>query len=189
MEFKLCTVDTKYIEFLRSYRKLQNVFENKDDANFIRKYIGVVFNIGRYHYYAPLSSPKETDYKVVNGRRLIRSDIPTIIRIAVQENGEMKLKGTVKLSNMIPVPESAIFNYEIAMEEDEYYKALVEKEYEVLKQKKRKILKNAERLYNQKTKEDILYSGENASKKPGYLNATVDFKYAEQMYDKYMEQN
>ena len=186
MGFKLCTIDTKYIEFLRSDRKLYNVFENKDDANFIRKYIGVVFNIGQYHYYAPLSSPKRTDYKIVNGEQIIRNDIIPIIRIAVRENEEMRLKGTVKLSNMIPVPEKAILDYDIAGEENEQYKALVEKEYEVLKQKERRILRNAECLYKQKTKEDILYSGENANKKPGYLNATIDFKYAEQMHDKYI---
>lgn len=98
----------------------------------------------------------------------------------------MRLKGTVKLSNMIPVPEKAILDYDIAGEENEQYKALVEKEYEVLKQKERRILRNAECLYKQKTKEDILYSGENANKKPGYLNATIDFKYAEQMHDKYI---
>lgn len=186
MGFKLCTIDTKYIEFLRSDRKLYNVFENKDDANFIRKYIGVVFNIGQYHYYAPLSSPKRTDYKIVNGEQIIRNDIIPIIRIAVRENEKMRLKGTVKLSNMIPVPEKAILDYDIAGEENEQYKALVEKEYEVLKQKERRILRNAKCLYKQKTKEDILYSGENANKKPGYLNATIDFKYAEQMHDKYI---
>lgn len=189
MGFRLCTIDTKYIEFLRSDRKLYNVFENKDDANFIRKYIGIVFNIGQYHYYAPLSSPKRTDYKVVNGKQIIRNDIIPIIRIVVQENEEMRLKGTVKLSNMIPVPEKAIFDYDIEKEENEQYKALIEKEYAVLKQKERKILKNAELLYRQKTKEDILYSGENANKKPGYLSATINFKYAEQMHDKYISEH
>lgn len=189
MGFRLCTIDTKYIEFLRSDRKLYNVFENKDDANFIRKYIGIVFNIGQYHYYAPLSSPKRTDYKVVNGKQIIRNDIIPIIRIVVQENEEMRLKGTVKLSNMIPVPEKAIFDYDIEREENEQYKALIEKEYAVLKQKERKILKNAELLYRQKTKEDILYSGENANKKPGYLSATINFKYAEQMHDKYISEH
>ena len=189
MGFRLCTIDTKYIEFLRSDRKLYNVFENKDDVNFIRKYIGIVFNIGQYHYYAPLSSPKRTDYKVVNGKQIIRNDIIPIIRIVVQENEEMRLKGTVKLSNMIPVPEKAIFDYDIEREENEQYKALIEKEYAVLKQKERKILKNAELLYRQKTKEDILYSGENANKKPGYLSATINFKYAEQMHDKYISEH
>lgn len=189
MGFRLCTIDTKYIEFLRSDRKLYNVFENKDDANFIIKYIGIVFNIGQYHYYAPLSSPKRTDYKVVNGKQIIRNDIIPIIRIVVQENEEMRLKGTVKLSNMIPVPEKAIFDYDIEREENEQYKALIEKEYAVLKQKERKILKNAELLYRQKTKEDILYSGENANKKPGYLSATINFKYAEQMHDKYISEH
>ena len=120
--------------------------------------------------------------KIVNGKQVIRNDIIPIIRITVRENEEMVLKGTVKLSNMIPVPENAIFDYDIDGEENEQYKALVRKEYEVLKQKEKKLLKNAKCLYKQKTKEDILYVGENTNKKPGYLSATIDFKYAEQVY-------
>ena len=131
--------------------------------------------------------PKRLGYslsydKIVNGKQVIRNDIIPIIRITVRENEEMVLKGTVKLSNMIPVPENAIFDYDIDGEENEQYKALVRKEYEVLKQKEKKLLKNAKCLYKQKTKEDILYVGENTNKKPGYLSATIDFKYAEQVY-------
>ena len=144
MEFRLCTIDKNYIDYLRSDSKLSNVFDNKDDSDFVRKYLGVVFRVGNYYYYAPLSSPKETDYKIVDGCRVIRNDIIPIIRI-------------------------------------------VTKEYIILKQKKEKILKNAKRLYRQKTCEHEIYTGN--IHKPGYLSATVDFKYAEQMHDKYIQEH
>lgn len=186
MDFKLCTIDGNYIEFLRNDIKLRNVFENKDDADFPRKYLGIVFNINEYYYYAPLSSPKRSDYKLVNGIECIRPDILTIIRIPVEENGELKLKGTLKLSNMIPVSSNMITFYNIDEEEDYGYKSLVSKEYEVLKRKKSKILKNAKMLYHQKTHENEIFT---EKPKPGYLAATIDFKYAEQMHDKYIEEH
>ena len=40
-----------------------------------------------------------------------------------------------------------------------------------------------------KTKESILYAGGNAEKRPGYLDATIDFKYAEKMHDKYTREH
>ena len=44
MNLKVCTVNTKYIEYLRNDERLSNVFENKESNNLsIRKYIGVVF--------------------------------------------------------------------------------------------------------------------------------------------------
>lgn len=187
MEFRLCTIDKDYIDYLRSDSKLSNVFDNKDDSDFVRKYLGVVFRVGNYYYYAPLSSPKETDYKIVDGCRVIRNDIIPIIRIAFEEDGCLRLKGTLKLSNMIPVPADKISYYDIEAEDDEYYKALVTKEYIILKQKKEKILKNAKRLYRQKTCEHEIYTGD--VHKPGYLSATVDFKYAEQMHDKYIQEH
>lgn len=109
------------------------------------------------------------------------------IRIITEnEDGEVELKGKLKFSSMIPVPDNVITYYNISQESNENYKILVEKEYEFILSNQDKIRRNAQILYNQKTKEDILYSCENANKKPGYLNATIDFKYAEQMHDKYI---
>lgn len=60
-ELKLYVIDNTYIEYLRSDSRLSNVFKNKDDSNFVRKYVGVVLNIGNHKYYVPLSSPKLTE--------------------------------------------------------------------------------------------------------------------------------
>jgi protein AbiQ len=94
-------------------------------------------------------------------------------------SGEPELKATLKLSNMIPVPDSELTEYDISAENDASYKDLVEKEYAFIKANSAMIKKNADVLYNQKTREGILY--ENKAK-PNYLNGTntLDFLYAEE---------
>lgn len=187
MELKLYTIDTAYVDYLQNTCGIQKVLDNKEDSAHERPYLGIVLQINAYKYYVPLSSPKNSDYFYVNGIRTIRRDIVPIIRIITEnEDGEVELKGKLKFSSMIPVPDNVITYYNISQEINQNYKILVEKEYEFILSNQDKIKRNAQILYNQKTKEDILYSGENANKKPGYLNATIDFKYAEQMHDKYI---
>ena len=187
MELKFYTIDTEYVDHLRDACGIQNVLDSKETSRFKRPYIGIVLQVDDYKYYVPLSSPKNNDYIYVNGRKTIRRDVIPIIRLIVEsENGELELKGKLKFSSMIPVPDNVITYYDISQETNEDYRMLLEKEYEFIKSNQDKIKRNARVLYNQKTKEDILYSGENANKKPGYLNATIDFKYAEQMHNKYI---
>lgn len=182
---KLYTIDSSYIAYLKKDHRLYNVFENKEESNFVRKYVGIVLNIGKYKYYVPLSSPKNTDYIYRNGIKTIRGDIIPIIRIrCIAEDGKVELKGTLKLSNMIPVPSDVISYYDINLEENPGYKILIEKEYDFIKRNQSKIKKYATVIYNQKTKEDELYT--EGVKKPGYLQNTVDFKYAEYMSDNYL---
>ena len=69
------------------------------------------------------------------------------------------------------------------------YRIIVEKEYDFIRSNQDDVIRHATVLYNQKTRENILYTGPNASRKPGYLSAAVDFKYAEQMHDKYIQEH
>lgn len=96
---KLYEISEEYISYLRSFDSF--VFSAKeDDRNHTRKYLGVVYTINNYNYYIPLSSPKNTDYQMINGKRQIRKSIVPIIRItATSDCGELELKGTLKLSN------------------------------------------------------------------------------------------
>ena len=102
-----------------------------------------------------------------------------IIRITSQSSsGELELKGTLKLSNMIPVPASELILYDMEHEPDLFYKSLIHKEMLFIRKNKNKIIQNAKILYKQK-KEN----------KPaiGYLKSTVDFSLLEQMHDKFIE--
>lgn len=142
-------------------------------------YLGIVYSINWYNYYIPLSSPKNSDYLNENGVRKIRGSIVPIIRITSQSaSGELELKGTLKLSNMIPVPASELTLYDIDHEPDLFYKALIHKEMLFIRKNKNKIIQNAKILYKQK-KED--------SPAIGYLKSTVNFSLLEQMHDKFIE--
>ncbi len=169
---------TKYISYISTVEK--NVFSSKEnDRNHTRKYLGIVYSINGYNYYIPLSSPKNSDYRMENGVQKIRGSIVPIIRITSQSSsGELELKGTLKLSNMIPVPASELTLYDMEHEPDLFYKALIHKEMLFIRKNKNKIIQNAKILYKQKKENNPAI---------GYLKSTVDLSLLEQMHDKFIE--
>ena len=86
--------------------------------------------------------------------------------------------GTLKLSNMIPVPESELTLYDLDNEPDLSYKDLVEKEVRFINRHTKEILKNASIIYRQK---------EHGSDKIGYLKSTLDFKNIEKAHDAFVQ--
>ena len=96
-----------------------------------------------YNYYIPLSSPKNSDYRLENGVQKIRGIIIPIIRITSQSSsGKLELKRTLKLSNMIPVPASELTLYDMEHEQDLFYKALIHKEMLFIRKNKNKIIQH-----------------------------------------------
>ena len=102
-ELKIYSVSDEYIEYLR--KKEPNVYSNKiDNRIHTRKYIGIVLKLGKYNYYVPMSSPKESDYQIAGEQKVIKKSIVPIMRIVVKNSkGEKELKGTLRISHMIPV--------------------------------------------------------------------------------------
>ena len=149
-ELKLYEISEEYISYISTVEK--NVFSSKEnERNHTRKYLGIVYSINGYNYYIPLSSPKNSDYRMENGVQKIRGSIVPIIRITSQSSsGELELKGTLKLSNMIPVPASELTLYDVEHEQDLFYKALIHKEMLFIRKNKNKIVQNAKILYKQK---------------------------------------
>lgn len=176
---KLYEISEEYISYLRSFDRL--VFSAKEeDRNHTRKYLGIVHTINNYDYYIPLSSPKNTDYQIINGKRKIRRSIVPIIRItAPSDSGEMELKGTLELSNMIPVPSSELSMYDIENKPDLSYKSLIYKELLFIRKNRNKIIQYANVLYKQK--KDLTSS-------IGYLNNTVNFSLLEEKHDDFIMQ-
>lgn len=81
-EFKLYSVSDEYIEYLR--KVFLNVYSNKETTRIhTRKYVGIVLCLENYHYYIPMSSPKETDYQIAGENEVIKKSIVPIIRIVV----------------------------------------------------------------------------------------------------------
>lgn len=129
-------------------------------------------------YFVPLSSPKETDYIMNGEKKEIRKSIIPIIRIVTKDNqGNLELKGTLKFSNMIPVPDCALLTYDVELEIDKNYKVLILKELAFISDNTDKIFKHARVIYNQK----------NRSLNINYLKETVDFILLEQKCKEYEE--
>lgn len=174
---KLFEVSEEYISYLRTFDNY--VLSSKDgNRTHSRKYLGIVLLINGYSYYVPLSSPKHTDYQLINGKQNIRKSVIPIIRIiSLSSSGEAELKGTLKFSNMIPVPSSELTVYDVENELDKDYKALIHKELLFIRKNRERIIKNATTIYSQKTK--------NVPHIP-YLNNTINFTLLEQKHDDFL---
>ena len=177
-QFKLYSVSDEYVEWLR--KDFPNVYSNKRNSrSHTRKYLGVVFQVGRYNYYVPMSSPKESDYQIAGAAKVIKKSIVPIIRIVVKNSfGEKELKGTLRISHMIPVPESELELYDLENEENGTYKDLVQNEMIFIRKNREKIATNAKLLYKQKTANDMT---------AGYVKAALDYQALEVLCDLFEE--
>ena len=171
---KLFSVSDKYIDYLR--KQFPNVYSNKMDTRIhTRKYLGVVMQIGKYNYYIPMSSPKQTDYQVAGDKQVIKKSIVPIIRIVVKNTkGEREIKGTLRLSHMIPVPETELELYDLDNEEDNVYKDLVQNQMIYIRKNQDKIIANAKLIYKQKAEND-------SSAK--YVKSALNYKALEELCD------
>jgi protein AbiQ len=150
INMQLYSVSDEYISYLSS--KFPRVYSNKDNTRVhTRKYLGVVMEINEHKYYIPLSSPKEKhDYVVVNGVKKIRKDSLIVMRIVSGTGDNKKLKGTLQIGTMIPVPDDSIELYDVKNEPDKAYKDLVNEEIIYIRKNEAKIIKNAKILYSKR---------------------------------------
>ena len=178
-KLRLYSVSDGYIEYLQG--KYHSVYSNIiDSRTHTRKYLGVVLKIGEYNYYVPLSSPKKSDYQWAGQKMVIKKSIVPIIRIVVRNvRGQKELKGTLRISHMIPVPESELELYDIAQEKDMAYKDAVQSEIIFIRKNSRKIIENAKLLYKQKQEKDGTAA---------YVKVALDFMRLEDACREFAEQ-
>lgn len=171
MKLNLYSVSDKYINYLKQYD--DKIYDNKEEIRIHeRKYLGVVLTVNEFNYYIPMSSPKKSDYLDFDNK-IIRKDTKTIIRI--HEGG--RLYGTLRISNMIPVPITELEPYMISNETDSKYKEVILGELRYINNNSNKIIKYAKTVYNQKIKNiDV-----------GYIKNTVDFKLLEEKFKEWNE--
>lgn len=124
-----------------------------------------------------MSSPKESDYQIAGDNKVIKKSIIPIIRIVVKNSaGEKELKGTLRISHMIPVPESELELYDLEHETDETYKDLVQNEIIFIRKNHEKIRNNAIVLYKQKAENDT---------SAGYVKSALPYKEMEELCELY----
>ena len=164
MKLNLYSVSDKYINYLRQFD--DKIYDNKEEIRtHERKYLGVVLTVNEFNYYIPMSSPKNSDYIDIS-KKIIRKDTKTIIRI-YEGN---RLYGTLRISNMIPVPITELEPYMVSNETDLKYKEVILGELRYINNNSNRIIKYAKTVYNQKIKNmDI-----------GYIKNTVNFKLLEE---------
>lgn len=167
---KLYSVSDAYIDYLR--KDFPNVYSNKSEKRVhTRKYIGVVISVDEHKYYIPLSSPKETDYQIAGDEKVIKKSIVPIMRIVIKNSeGKKELKGTLRISHMVPVPETELELYDLEHESDEAYKDLIHQEIVFIRKNRERIISNVNLLYKQKAENDIT---------AGYVKSALDYKALE----------
>lgn len=162
---KFYFVDNEYIDYLQQFDVQVKNYKGK---HYVKKrtYIGIILEINDCKYLAPLSSPKPTDYHEDGTVR--KSIVPLIRMIGDREDDFL---GTIRLSAMIPIFDDEVsIEYDLDNEKDVLYKKLLLKQLEFININKELILRNAQKLYKQKTK------GMNIN----YLKSTVNFTLLEE---------
>lgn len=135
-KLKIYKIRDSYIDFLRKFDS-ENVKYNKKEK---RPYIGILLQIEKLKYFAPLASPKPKHKRMKNNIDFVKID-----------NGD---KGVINLNNMIPVVDEAIILYDILNEEDEKYKNLLLDQLKFINQNADKIVVKAKKLYHKVTNFD-----------------------------------
>ena len=107
-KLKFYTVTEEYMIYLKKYD--EKVMDNRGVKN-KRPYIGVLFEIDRKKYLAPLSSPKPKHLTMKNSLDFVKIN-----------QGKF---GVINLNNMFPVIEEVIIEKNINLEEDNKYKELL----------------------------------------------------------------
>jgi len=108
------------------------------DRKSIRPFVGIVFSVNSFHYYAPLTSPKPKHIHMKNQIDFLKI-----------KDGEW---GAINFNNMIPVPFLCLTKVEMKILEtdskaDKDYKNLLSNQLSWCNSHKNTILRQAEKLY------------------------------------------
>ncbi len=175
-EWGIYSISDRYIAYLQ--KNQPNVYSNKMETRVhTRKYVGIVLKMHSFYYYVPMSSPKKSDFQIAGSERVIKKSIVPIIRIVVKNRrGEKELIGTLRISHMIPVPESELFLYDPENETDENYRALIQDQMIFIRKNQEKIRVNAQLMYKQKKERDAT---------AGYVKTALDYETLEELCSRY----
>ena len=132
--FKLAIVDPNYCDFLRKFdSKVPFNKELKEN----RPFVGVLFNVNRSIYFAPLSSPKPKHLHMKNSIDFLKID-----------GGKL---GAINMNNMIPLVKNTyeIINFKIFNEDNDIkYGILLNKQLYWLNSHSIQVRNKAINLYN-----------------------------------------
>ena len=133
-KLKIVKVNEDYCNFLRKYDS-KIIYNTKEKSS--RPFIGILFEVDKFKYFAPLTSPKI--------KHLTMKDTIDFMKI---NKGEL---GAINFNNMIPLIENTYTKIELNrkvsdLENLKYQKLLIE-QYLWLNSRYVQICRKAERLY------------------------------------------
>ena len=128
---KIYEVDSQYVVYLSAYQ--EHIFYS-EGAKSSRKYIGIIFEINNFKYFAPLSSFKKKHQKMSEGVDFIK----------------IKDYAVLNINNMIPVPDGKFKLIDVNGTKDQHYKYLLQAESREINRQRSRILKNADIVYKHK---------------------------------------
>ena len=101
-QFKLYSVSDEYVEWLR--KDFPKLYSNKiSSRTHTRKYLGVVLHIGKYNYYIPMSSPKDSDYQIAGANKVIKKSYDLLGLMSFLTAGEPEVRAwTIKKGTKAP---------------------------------------------------------------------------------------
>ena len=136
MKFSFYTVDAAYCDFLR---KSDPCVPYTMDKKSIRPFVGIVFSVNGFQYYAPLTSPKPKHIHMKNQVDFLKI-----------KSGEW---GAINFNNMIPVLPECLTKVEIRISETDTkpevdYKNLLANQLSWCNSHRDTIMGQAEKLYH-----------------------------------------
>ncbi|MBR1376789.1 MAG: type III toxin-antitoxin system ToxN/AbiQ family toxin [Bacilli bacterium] len=127
--FKLVRINSDYCDYLRKY-DYRVPFNNKDKKT--RPFVGILFKINDFDYFAPLSSPKVK-------HRNMRSSLDYI----KLDNGNLEI---VNFNNMLPVTKN-VYKIILINYNEHNYSVLLQKQLDWLNENKNEVRNKATKLY------------------------------------------
>lgn len=162
--FILVTINEKYCSYLRKYD--YRVSYNQNTKN-NRPFVGILFKVNNFFYFAPLTSPKKKHIKLKNKIDFLKID-----------NG---ILGAINFNNMIPVNINDFTKVEISIStKNVKYNRLLQKQLFWLNRHHINVYQRAIKLYFKYKNEDLPSS---------IKNRCCNFVLLEQKCNKWSKKN
>lgn len=155
-KYRFYHISEKYIRFLYSGDK--RVLHNKGQR---RPYVGIVLKVNSTDYFVPLESPKPNHAKLRSGGPVLKL-----------KGGNL---GIIGFNNMIPVPSSALIEFDFNDVEDEKYRMLLINQLDYCNDNREIIQHRASTTYHKAVSGNV----------PHYSKICCNFRKLEQMCRSY----
>lgn len=130
----LVKLDSKYCDYLRKYdSKVPYNYDRKKN----RPFVGVLFEVNDFKYFAPLSSPKAKYLKMHDNVDFLKL-----------KNGEL---GAVNFNNMLPVTLNNVIMIDLdsktSVKKEELYRKMLKEQLYFLNRRRASLYRKASNLY------------------------------------------